>query len=283
MGGAPPRDSAAYRVGSWFVNRFPGLQRAVWGAVYRYLGHRFRSPAWTFMNWGYAALDGEGHVPGLPLSDAEAPDRFEIQLYHRVASPAALAGRTVVEIGCGRGGGAAWMARALGPARVVGLDFSPSNIEFCRARHPAPNLEFAVGDAEALHLPDASVDAVVNVESSHCYGSMARFLAEVRRVVRPGGEFLWADFRPPAELADVPDRLAAAGWTRLALDDITPHVLAALDRMVARRRALIRTEVPRWLQGAFEQFAAFPGSRHYEQLRTGQRTYLAGRWRGVAG
>ena len=247
--------------------------------MYRYLGHRFRSPDWTFMNWGYAELDGDGHTPGLALPDAEAPDRFEIQLYHRVAAQAPLAGRNVVEIGCGRGGGAAFVARAHAPARLLGLDFSPSSVEFCRGRHRAPNLEFAIGDAEALHLPDASVDAVVNVESSHCYGSMARFLGEVRRVLRPGGEFLWADFRPLHELADVPDRLRAAGWEQRALADITPHVLQALDHMVPRRRALIRAQVPRWLWGAFEQFAAFPGSRHNEQLRTRQRTYLCGHFR----
>lgn len=263
------------------MNRFPALQRTIWSAVYRYLGHRFRSPEWTFMNWGYAELDGatDGHTPGLALPSTEAADRFEIQLYHRAAAQAELAGRTVLEIGCGRGGGAAFVARAHAPARLVGVDFSPSNIDFCRGRHRAPNLEFAIGDAEALPQPDASVDAVLNIESSHCYGSMARFLGEVRRVVRPGGHFLWADFRPPHELAEVPDRLRADGWTQCALDDITPNVLAALDRMVPRRRALIRAQVPRWLWGAFEQFAAFPGSRHYEQLRTGQRTYLCGRFR----
>jgi ubiquinone/menaquinone biosynthesis C-methylase UbiE len=43
------------------------------------------------------------------------------------------------------------------------------------------------GDAENLPFPQVSFDAVINVESAHCYGSIERFLAEVHRVLRPGG------------------------------------------------------------------------------------------------
>ncbi len=270
--------SRTYHAVSRLTTGWPRVQRLVWAGVYRFLGRRFRSPEWTFMNWGYAALgDDAGHSRDLPADDE--PDRYEIQLYDRAIAGSELRGRHVVEIGSGRGGGAAWMARALGPQQLIGLDFSPGNVDFSRERHPAENLEFRVGDAEAMALPDASVDAIVNVESSHCYASMERFLGEVTRVVRPGGEFLWADFRPPETLAEVPDRLAALGWEQVALDDITDNVLRALDLMVPRRRRLIREQTPRVMWGAMEQFAAFPGSRHYEELRTRERTYLAGRFR----
>ncbi len=274
-------DSRAYHAVSRLTTGWPRVQRWVWAGVYRYLGRHFRSPEWTFMNWGYAALGsvdgGDGHTRELdPVDEA---DRYETQLYDRVASQADLSENTVVEVGCGRGGGAAWVARALGPDRVIGLDFSPSNIDFCRERHAEPNLEYRVGDAEALELADASVDVVLNVESSHCYASMPQFLSEVTRVVRPGGELLWADFRPPETLGEAPDWLTANGWEQLALDDITDHVVRALDLMVPRRRRLIREQAPRLLWGALEQFAAFPGSRHYEELRTRERTYLCGRFR----
>ena len=51
------------------------------------------------------------------------------------------------------------------------------------------------GDAQNLPFPDESFDAVINVEASHIYPNFERFLGEVARVLRPGGHFLYADFR----------------------------------------------------------------------------------------
>jgi fatty-acid O-methyltransferase len=63
------------------------------------------------------------------------------------------------------------------------------------AAQPA-GLDFVQGDAQNLHFPDQSFDAVINVEGSHIYPNFERFLGEVARVLRPGGHFLYADFRP---------------------------------------------------------------------------------------
>ena len=54
--------------------------------------------------------------------------------------------------------------------------------------------------AESLPLGDASVDVLVNVESSHCYGNFQKFIAEVHRVLKVGGVFLFADFRDDEEI-----------------------------------------------------------------------------------
>ena len=55
------------------------------------------------------------------------------------------------------------------------------------------------GDAESLPFGDEMFDAVVNVESSHCYGSTPAFLAQVKRVLRCGGHFLFADLLDRSE------------------------------------------------------------------------------------
>ena len=94
---------------------------------------------------------------------------------------------------CGRGGGCAYLARYRQPAAVLGIDISPRAIAFCRRIHLVPGLSFRPGDAEALPCPAEAFDVVLNVESSHCYGSMPTFLNEVFRVLVPGGYFLWAD------------------------------------------------------------------------------------------
>jgi SAM-dependent methyltransferase len=55
-----------------------------------------------------------------------------------------------------------------------------------------------------------SFDAVINVEASHCYPSLPRFLAEVARVLRPGGHFLYADVRRCHQLENWDATLAVA-------------------------------------------------------------------------
>jgi ubiquinone/menaquinone biosynthesis C-methylase UbiE len=94
----------------------------------------------------------------------------------------------VVEIGCGTGAVTRVLASLPAVGRAVGID--PSPLFLARARELAgdlPNLTFVEGDARALPLGSASVDVVV-FHTTLCHvpePSLA--LAEVRRVVRPGG------------------------------------------------------------------------------------------------
>lgn len=75
------------------------------------------------------------------------------------------------------------------------MDYSPQAVAFCQAPQRHSRLVFKQVDAEKLPFPDGSFDAVINVESSHCYGSVPAFLAEVTRYCAPRGCFLHADLR----------------------------------------------------------------------------------------
>jgi ubiquinone/menaquinone biosynthesis C-methylase UbiE len=92
--------------------------------------------------------------------------------------------------------------RTLRPAAYTGLDLNPAGIAFCRKKHNLPGLDFVQGDAENLPFDDQSFDVVLNVEASHCYPRFPRFLAEVVRVLRRGGYFLYADMRPCKQVAE---------------------------------------------------------------------------------
>jgi ubiquinone/menaquinone biosynthesis C-methylase UbiE len=70
---------------------------------------------------------------------------------------------------------------------------NPASIDLCRKRHKLPGLDFVQGDAQDLPFADETFDAVINVEASHQYPDFERFLAEVARVLRPGGHFLYTD------------------------------------------------------------------------------------------
>ena len=65
----------------------------------------------AFLNYGYVPLDSD--TPTLTLDSQDEADRFSIQLYSHVAGRRDLRGKDVLEIGCGRGGGASFMARYL--------------------------------------------------------------------------------------------------------------------------------------------------------------------------
>ncbi len=256
----------------YLFGKLPNLRRKLAHYSYERLASRLRNPEWTFMNYGLVPADGV--VPELAAKD-EA-DRLSIQLYHRAVSPVDLHGKRVLEVGSGRGGGASFLARYHGAAHVTGADFSAHAVALARTFHAAvANLEFTEGDAEHLPFPDASFDVVVNVESSHCYGQMDKFLSEVLRVLRPGGYFLYTDFRAPTDIAPLERMLdGQPGWQRVAHEDITGAVVAALEAGDEEKRKLIKRLVRR--RGARKpagEFAGLVGSRMYEIFRKREMIY----------
>ena len=88
------------------------VRMLAWRGLYELLAARVRRPEWAFMNYGYVPRPG---TPPLTLEPADEPDRLCIQLYDHVLGDTPLRGAAVLEVGCGRGGGASFLARYLGP------------------------------------------------------------------------------------------------------------------------------------------------------------------------
>ena len=256
----------------WVAGRVPAARKGLWRAVFEIFATYFRDVEfWTFMNYGYVQPTGE---PELTLLEHDVRDRYAIQLYHRVATGADLRGLEVLDVGSGRGGGASYVKRYLGPRRVVGLDLAAAAVAFCRRVHRVPELEFLQGDAERLPFPDAAFDAVINVESSFCYPSFARFVAEVRRVLRPGGHFLFADIRLRHELEALHRSLADSGLRVVAHTDITRNVANALILDSDYRASTGQRTAPWWLRRLFDVFLGVAGTRIPNQLQDGRMAYL---------
>ena len=227
----------------------------------------------TFMNYGYADLHPNAN--GIALNDGEQANRFCIQLYHHVAGAVDLTGKDVLEVGSGRGGGASYIARHLKPRSMVGIDLSDKAVEFCNQHYSTDGLSFSQGDAENLPLADNTVDAVVNLESSHCYGSMERFLSEVYRVLRPGGYFLFSDHRDQDKIDLLHKQLAESGLKLERETDITPNVVKALELDNERKGKLIEQKCPKILRRRMEEFAAMKGTKTYRTFETGYSRYLS--------
>lgn len=249
----------SYRVYKAFINK-------IW---YPFLTRRLSAQEVTFLNYGY-----EDEPPlGLPLDASDEPNRYSINLYHQVATQVDLAGKKVLEASCGHGGGASYLTRTLKPASYTGLDYNPDGVDYCRKHHPLPGLDFVHGDAENLPFPDESFDAVINVEASHAYPQLSRFLAEVARVLRPGGNFLYADFRGSSEFPGWDAALAGVPLRQVSKRVINDSVVRSLDNSAQHKLDLISHQLPAFLRPFSRHFAGVPGTGIYNVIKSGDAEY----------
>ncbi|OHX10469.1 SAM-dependent methyltransferase [Chromobacterium sphagni] len=156
---------------------------------YNMMTRMFPDSRLTFLNYGYLEKDGDLAW----LRDEDREQQCSANLIRTLLGDADLSGKNVLKIGSGRGGNCSYLARYAGAASVTGLDFCPAHIEFCDRVHRLDGLSLIGGDATNLPFDDGEFDAVVNIESSHCYPDLNRFGEEVHRVLRPGGLFFYAD------------------------------------------------------------------------------------------
>jgi SAM-dependent methyltransferase len=118
-----------------------------------------------------------------------------------------LAGRRVLDAGCGGGRTSAWLVEQ--GAEVVGVDVSEELLRLARER--LPSATFVRGDlAEPLPFEDGSFDVAVASLVMHYLRDWAPTLRELRRVLRPGGVVALSTHHPAmdAELADSGDYFA---------------------------------------------------------------------------
>ncbi len=245
------------------------VRKAIWKLWYPFLTRRLHEEGVVFLNYAY-----ETDPPlGIPLTAEDEKDRACVQLYHHVAAQAALGGKKVLEVSCGHGGGASYLTRTFAPAHYTGLDLNAAGVAFCQKRHRVPNLEFIRGDAESLPFIRESFDAVINVEASHCYPDFPRFLAEVARVLKPGGHFLYADFRFNDSIPAWEKAIAGCDLEMKHMTDIGPCVIRGLEKNSARSQEMIDRQLPEFLHNLGRDFAGVIGSRVYNALKDGDLSY----------
>ncbi|MBA3511823.1 class I SAM-dependent methyltransferase [Sphingomonas sp.] len=248
--------------------------------------HRKRPALWNrfyALDWGETTTNNYGFAP----AEGQHPQRFQHQMYRELlrllkekrpfgpqAEPLKL-----LEVSCGRGGGLnAFIAAAPGIFDATGLDVATSAIAFCRSTYGENDrLRFVEGSALDLPFPDGSFDVLLNVEASNDYGDRPRFFAEVARVLKPGGVFLYTDSFRAAQAEQMKRELAAAGF-EADFTDITANVAEVCRLDSPRRRELIDRQAPLvgrlMFRRQLENYAAVEGSGKYRQFAERRRAYL---------
>jgi SAM-dependent methyltransferase len=222
------------------------------------LGAVAAAAAGVVLRHGRRAM-GRGAPGGILIRDAALYDTLSHRLllgslFGRIAADiAAVApdGGYVLEVGCGPGRLSILLARrhALG---VTGLDLDPAMIE--RAIRNADRIEdgdgrrpsFLVGDVASLAFPDGSFDLVVSTLSMHHWADPTAGLAEIGRVLRPGGRALVWDFRAgPVPLhGHLPDPVEHAPGSPLHVVDATPWRWPWRFNLIRRIELVRAVDVP---------------------------------------
>ena len=106
-----------------------------------------------------------------------------------------------LEIGCGNGAVSRHFAREY-RSDVIGTDIDPEQIELAQEGiTEIPNIRFLVADATSLPFEDNRFDVVMSFQVMHHISNWLDAMAEVSRVLRPSGYFIYADLIYPELLA----------------------------------------------------------------------------------
>jgi SAM-dependent methyltransferase len=180
-------------------------------------------------------------------------ERFFARVAHDVA--ALVPQGAVLEIGPGPGRLAVTLAKLAPGVRITGVDIAQEMVErasvLAASSGVADRVEFQVGDVAALPFPDASFDLVVSTLSAHHWPDPATGLAELHRVLRPGGV---------AWIYDLPDWFTRFERQGPSIVELVGHSAfgvegAWTDHVAARLgpiRLIYRTELRRSLPSAPE-------------------------------
>jgi ubiquinone/menaquinone biosynthesis C-methylase UbiE len=145
---------------------------------------------------------------------------------------ALASGEGVIDIGSGPGFLCDSMAETVGPkGRVLGLDVSENLIEVSRRRNTSAWLDYRIGDAMMLDVPDAAFDAAVSMQVLEYLPDPDRAMREMARVLKPGGRALVAatDWDGVVWHSAVPQRMKRIlqAWEAHCADPRLPRTLAA--------------------------------------------------------
>lgn len=221
-----------------------------------------------FLNYGFIADDTPQDAR------VELPNHIinknSIKLVLEVIGNCDLTDCRILDIGCGRGGTIDVIAKYFQPQEIIGIDISSSAISFCQGNNSYTHANFFQGDAENLTFEEDEFDIVINIESSHNYPDIFRFYREVYRVLKIGGDFLYADFFPMERLDRYLYYLQSIGFVLEKQRDITHNVLLSCDDTARQRLAAFRKENDSEIMS---NFLGMPGSKGYINMKNKKSTY----------
>lgn len=212
-----------------------------------------------FMNLGYV---GEKKILVNPEDRSE---KHHIALYLKLLEqvPVISSSSSILEIGCGRGGGCYVFQKYFGAQKITGVDQSTGNLRIARKNVPGP--VYLNANAHDFRLPD-TYDLVVNLESSHNYPSRKVFFQNVHSSLKPSGYFALGDLIRKEVLEEMEKDLVEAGFKLLHKENINAEVINSIDRN-SRAQYPFVTRFPFLFPAKLHAFLATIHSSTFKRLK----------------
>ncbi|MEZ5755489.1 MAG: class I SAM-dependent methyltransferase [Paracoccaceae bacterium] len=230
-----------------------------------------------FFNGGYLPLAPD--LMELPDLAGEEP---AVMMYHlllrSMVTDLAPQPETILDVGCGQGGGLLY-AHALFPqARLMGTDRNGTATRMTqRCLAGTGQAVIRKGGGDRIAFPDACADFVISVGAPTYFG-LTRYVAEASRTCRTGGVIAFSGGYRQGNHAEIEAELRAAaracGLRFHAYANITPNTFAALQDDIPRRAAEL-ARVPWPFRAYGWKWADMPGSAEYDEYATGRRADFA--------
>jgi ubiquinone/menaquinone biosynthesis C-methylase UbiE len=155
---------------------------------------------YSMMNKAYKVFHDQYYMLHYPFYQNDEDDFFQSQknlTNHCLSKISPLSGKTVLDVGCGNGIQGLHISQDHKPGKYIGIDISAQNIKIAKdiqKENGNENMVFHIDNAQEIaHIEDDSIDVVINIESALHYPDKMKFLKEIYRVLKPGGEFMIAD------------------------------------------------------------------------------------------
>lgn len=201
-----------------------------------------------FMNHGYS--------PTSKLLDEDNIFINSASLYLNLLNDIDTKGKTILDVGCGRGGGVKTYSEVLEFDKIHACDYNEKFIDFCRNTHE--KIEFKVCSATQLidEYETNTFDLITNVESSHCYFDkgieedfeikypkhdgflighvfgLNRFFDGVAHILKPDGTFCYTDAFSEDQLLELEYSTFNKNFIHIAKSDITENVVLACEELL---------------------------------------------------
>jgi ubiquinone/menaquinone biosynthesis C-methylase UbiE len=263
-----------YEVYEWIMFRSDKPRRYLWRKFYNFIYWIEPSEDLQMINYGYASYSEFGKTLNLPQEIKSEQFSYQLYDYTYTSLYNIGKGKRVLDLCCGRGSGLAYLHKTYENESSIGIDFSNKNIELCKKFHKSTPIKFILADAEKLPIANDSIDVIICIESSHCFGNFKGVLNEVERVLSKKGIFLLADFVGNSDKDDYESNFR--NFLKLVdKKDISENVLTALKLDTERRIKLIEKKVPFLLKRLMYRVSGIEGSSIYNQIEAGDALYLA--------
>jgi ubiquinone/menaquinone biosynthesis C-methylase UbiE len=218
-----------------------------------------------FMNLGYVGSPIE-------LKEEDKHDTNHFQLYNTVTKGVDFKNKELMEVGCGRGGGCYFLKEYLKAAKVTGVDLSANNIKIANKLVGSEDVTFSRQNAEEINFPPASLDGVVNLESSHCYPNRKAFYKGVYSLLKSGGYFVYADIMMSNNVSRIREYICSLGFKLERETDITEGVVLSLQEKQVKRFSFLKKKI---IPLILKSFYVSNEGYAYAMLKEGKRKYMS--------